>query len=325
MPDEFGLIAHLFAPLAARFPGALGLTDDAALVDCPPDHHLAMTTDALVAGVHFLPDDPPDLIARKAVRVNISDLAAMGATPMAILLAACFPQTVDDAWLQSFAHGLSLDLREFGIALIGGDTVATPGPLTLSLTALGTVETGRELRRSTARAGDVVWTSGTLGDAALGLYVLKGHSVPNDAATFLVDRYRLPRPRTALGQALAGLAHACMDISDGLLGDLKHICDASHVGAIIEAGNVPLSAAAQTALSYGVGNGLSSILCEGDDYELLFTAPPAASDALKHLSDRQGLRLSEIGRIISGTDVTVIGTDGRTLSFVDSGYKHFAI
>ena len=320
MADEFRLIAELFAPLAAGFPGALGLTDDAALLAAEPGSDTVVTVDAMVAGVHFLPDDPPDLIARKLVRVNLSDLAAKGAVPFAVLLAAAFPQGIDDDWLRRFAAGLAEDLAHFGVALIGGDTVATPGPLTLSLTALGRVATGRALLRSQAKVGDTIWVSGTIGDGFLGLAAARGQLTgldePHVAA--LADRYRLPRPRTGLGPALIGVAHAAMDVSDGLVQDLGHICRASAVAAVIEAERVPLSAAAHAAKSP-----LASLLTGGDDYELLFTAPSQAAAALTRIGEAAGVKLSPIGRVVAGEGVTVVDSVGRALAMGQGGWNHF--
>ncbi|HIJ63338.1 MAG TPA: thiamine-phosphate kinase, partial [Rhodospirillaceae bacterium] len=254
--DEFSLIARLFAPLAAGAPGALGLTDDAALIEGPAGRQWAVTADALVAGVHFFADDPPDLIARKLIRVNLSDLAAMGAKPCGAFLCACFPRDTGTAWLDRFATGLKSDCEEFGIALMGGDTVATPGPLTLALTAFGDVPAGQALLRSNARSGHDIWVSGTIGDAALGLRGLTGEG---PADPHLIDRYRLPQPRIALGLALHGLAQAAMDVSDGLVGDLGHICRASGVGAVLRADLVPLSQPAAAAQD------LALVLTGGDD------------------------------------------------------------
>lgn len=319
--DEFALIAEYFAPLAANFPGALRLQDDAALVDVPEGQRLVVTTDALVAGVHFFPDDPPGSIAQKALRVNLSDVAAMGGRPTAILLAACFPADVTDHWLREFAGGLAEDCREYGIALIGGDTVATPGPLSLTVTALGLVTAGGELRRDRAQVGDRIYVSGSIGDAALGLEVLKGGlALPQAAADHLVARYRLPQPRVALGWRLAGLAHAAMDVSDGLRLDLGHICKASGLGAAIDADRVPLSAAARMAVRERPDL-MTIALSGGDDYELLFTAPATADPMVATLADELGLDLTAIG--------TIVETDGLAVAnlpkgaAVDSGFKHF--
>jgi thiamine-monophosphate kinase len=322
--DEFSLIARFFAPLALRHPGALGLTDDAALIDGPNGRQWALTADAMVEGVHFLPGDPPELIARKLVRVNLSDLAAMGATPFAILLASCFPRDVEDGWLERFASGLKIDCDEFSIALIGGDTVATPGPLTLALTAIGDLPAESALLRSNARSGDDIWVSGTIGDAAFGLLVGRGEAAILDpkSAAWLLGRYRLPAPRVALGRGLIGLAHAAMDISDGLVADLGHICETSGVGAAIEAAKVPLSAAVDMAIAAGLG-GIERVLTGGDDYELLFTAAPDKAGAIAGLGRALGLRLTPIGRIIAGDGVRVRSADGQPLPLTGGGYRHF--
>lgn len=323
MADEFDLIRRLFAPLATD-PAALGLVDDAALLEVPAGRVLVATTDAIVAGVHFLPDDPPDSIARKLVRVNLSDLAAMGAEARAILLAACFPRDVAESWIAAFATGLGSDCRAFRVALLGGDTVATPGPATFAATALGFARKDAALRRSGAKAGDRVWVSGTIGDSAFGLMAARGERglAPEHKAA-LAARYRLPEPRLALGQSLLGLASAAMDVSDGLIGDLEHICEASGVGAMVEAGRVPLSAAAAAAIEAGWGEGLATALTGGDDYELLFTAPPAAEARILELSTGLGLRLTAVGTIIAGSGVSVAGPGGHALSLRARGYRHF--
>lgn len=323
-PDEFELIRRLFAPLATD-PGALGLADDAALLDCPPGRRLVLTTDAIVAGVHFLAQDPPKLIAQKLMRTNLSDLAAMGAAPIGVLLACCFPRDAGVEWIEEFASGLAADCRSFGLSVLGGDTVATPGPATFALTAVGSVATGCELRRSTARVGDRVWVSGTIGDGAFGLIAARGEAAALDAdhALFLAGRYRLPEPRLVLGERLAGIASAAMDISDGLLGDLAHIAETSRVGAVVEADRVPLSDATRAAIGLGLGEGIATALTGGDDYELLFTAPPAADARLAALSADLGLRLTPIGTIIAGSGARVDGPDGKPLSFPIQGYRHF--
>ena len=324
MVDEFSLIARYFAPLAKGHPGALGLTDDAALIAGPGGRQWALTADAMVAGVHFLPDDPPDLIARKLIRVNLSDLAAMGAKPFAILLASCFPTDVSEDWLKCFAGGLKTDCEMFSIALIGGDTVATPGPLTLALTAIGELDGESALLRSNARSGDDIWVSGPIGDAAFGLLVGlgKASSLDENASRSLLNRYRLPSPRTTLGPALIGLANAAMDISDGLVADLGHICEVSGVGAEIEVDKVPLSEAVQAAIAIGLG-GIELALTGGDDYELLFTASSDHFDAILALGDRLDLRPVVIGKIIADEKARVVGADGRPLTFGSRGYRHF--
>lgn len=323
-PDEFALIAELFAPLAAGFPGALGLTDDAALLGEQPGSETVITVDAMVAGVHFLSEDPPDLVARKLIRVNLSDLAAKGARPFAVLLAAAFPRGVGRDWLTAFARGLEQDITEFGIALIGGDTVATPGPLTLSLTALGRVPAGQALLRSGAKPGDELWLSGSLGDGALGLLAAQGllTGVDAEADAYLADRYRLPRPRSGLGPRLLGLASAAMDVSDGLVQDLGHLCRASGVGAIIEVDRLPLSVAARQAVD-GDQTRLVSVLTGGDDYELLFAAPPACAQSLHVLAGETGVALTAIGSIVSAPGVTVLDAAGKAIAMGQGGWRHF--
>lgn len=323
--DEFQVIAQLFAPLAKSFPGALGLTDDAALL--PPDAHAetVVTVDAMVAGVHFLPDDPPDLVARKLVRVNLSDLAAKGATPFGVLLAAAFPRGTGLEWLERFALGLGQDLNDFGIALIGGDTVATPGPLTLSLTAMGKVAAGRAILRSGAQDGDLIWVSGSIGDGALGLRAARGQlsGLAAEHVEALADRYRLPRPRTTLGPGLIGLASAGMDVSDGLAQDLGHLCRASNLAATVDVAAVPLSPAARAVLDQDQSL-LATILTGGDDYELLFTAPSSATADLLEVARRSGVPLTAIGRMAMGAGVTMRDASGRVLSLGQGGWRHFS-
>ncbi|MEW5727335.1 MAG: thiamine-phosphate kinase [Pseudomonadota bacterium] len=317
--DEFRLIADLFAPLAAGFPGALGLQDDAALLPGPPGTDTVVTVDAIVAGVHFLPDAPPEEVARRLVRVNVSDLAAKGARPVAALLAAAFPKDADADWLRRFATALGDDLRLFGMALAGGDTVATPGPLTLSLTAFGQVGQGRAILRSGARAGDGVWVSGTIGDAALGLLVATGRLA---ADAILEDRFRLPRPRVETGPALVGIASAGMDVSDGLVQDLGHICRASGLAATIRADLVPLSDAARAAIGSDHSL-LATALTGGDDYELLFTAPPEQEDAIAAVAAATGTALTRIGAMAVGEGVAVVDGDGTPLALGHGGWRHF--
>lgn len=323
-PDEFALIAELFAPLAASEAGALGLGDDAALVRAAAGAELVATTDVVVAGVHFRQDDPPGAVAQKALRVNLSDLAAMGATARYYLMTLAIPDALDMAWLRAFTAGLAADQAAFAVTLIGGDTTATPGPLTISVTALGEVPAGRALKRSGARAGDVVFVSGTIGDAALGLACLDGRiadASPDDAA-MLADRFLLPLPRLQLGEGLRGLAHAAADVSDGLVADLGHICAASGLAAEIEAGRVPLSPASRRLIAADPRL-LAEALTGGDDYELVFTVPPAGRDGVAALARSLDLPLSEIGRMAGGAGVVVRDDAGAKLEFGRPGYRHF--
>lgn len=319
---EFDRIARFFAPLAG--PGGLGLTDDAAVIACAPGRSLVLTADAMVEGVHYLPDDPPDFVARKLLRVNLSDLAAMGARPLYYLLTTALPATRDEAWLARFAAGLSEDQQQFGVALLGGDSVATTGPAVLSLTALGEIAAGGEVRRSGARPGDRVWVSGTIGDAALGLEVLRGgHArLPAAERAALARRYQLPEPRTTLGPRLVGLAHAMCDISDGLLADLGHICEASGCAARVTLSAVPLSAAACRIVN-GQPEQAARLATAGDDYELLWTAPPEAASALTSIAAELSLPIAEIGAIETGAGVRLVDAEGQEIPVAAAGYRHF--
>lgn len=323
-PGEFELIARYFAPLAAGAPGALGLTDDAALARPPSGHHHVIAVDTLVQGVHFLPDDPPGLIARKLLRVNLSDIASMGAVPRYYLLALSLGPGIGDAWLAEFAAGLKVDQDEFGVALLGGDTTATPGPVTLSLTAIGDVPDGGEIRRSTARVGDLIYVSGTIGDAALGVRVLTGDltGLSDDAVAALSDRYRLPRPRVALGPALRGIATAMTDISDGLMSDLGHICETSGTGARIEWSSIPVSNAAVEVVGRDP-TALQIILTGGDDYELAFTADPGSADAVEAAARKVGIPVTPIGRITDSDEVKVLSDENIEINIKTTGYTHF--
>ncbi len=321
--SEFERIARIFAPLAEGFPGAFGLTDDAALITPGAGCELVATSDTIVAGVHFPGDDPPAAIAARLLRVNLSDLAAMGATPLAYLLNVALPEEIDDAWLEAFAGGLRADQDRFAIALAGGDSVATPGVLTLSVTAFGEVAAGAALRRSGARVGDAVWVSGAIGDAALGLLAVRGEltGLSSEQCDQLIDRYRLPRPRVALGERLVGLASAAIDVSDGLAADLGHILEASDVGAEIEAACVPLSEPAAAALRNDPGL-LEVILTGGDDYELLFTVASGGESRVAALSSKLSLPLTAIGRINPGGGLTVIAGNGEPIILARKGWEH---
>jgi thiamine-monophosphate kinase len=325
-PDEFALIARYFAPLAATAPGAAGLTDDVAALEVEPGERLIVKSDAIVGGVHFLKDDPPDLIARKLLRVNLSDLAGKGARPLGYLLTCAFPREIDEPWLARFVEGLAADQKEFGLSLLGGDTTATPGPVTLSAALLGTVAHDRLPRRGDAREGDAILVSGSLGDGALGLDVLRDRiSVPDAARRdHLVGRYRLPQPRLALGQALAetGVVHASMDISDGLLADLGHICAASRLGADIEWQRLPLSAPAAQLVA-ARPELRERIVAGGDDYELLLTVSADQVSAAMAAAAAAGVALAAIGRMGAGTGIRLRDEQGREMSVPRAGYRHF--
>ncbi len=318
LPREFSVIARHFRPLAGE--GALDLSDDAAVLAPPPGRELVIAADAIVGGVHFLTDDPPDLVARKLLRTNLSDLAAMGAAPLGYLLTVSVPRDTQDEWFAEFARGLAADQAEFGIALLGGDTTSTPGPVSLSLTILGSVAPGQALRRAGAQAGDDIWVSGTIGDGALGLLAARGEIA--DPEGFLADRYRLPQPRLSLGARLWGVARAAMDVSDGLVQDLAHLSRAANLAAEIEAACVPLSPAARDAGARWLGRCLTG----GDDYELLMAVPPDRSEALRIASAAAGIPVTRIGRFRAGeAAVTVVGDDGQPLDLGGAGWDHLGV
>ena len=320
---EFERIARFFAPLAG--PGALNLTDDVALIDGPAGEEYVLTTDTIIEGVDYFADDPPFLVAQKLLRVNLSDLAAKGAVPFAYLLTTALPKTHGDAWLDAFTKGLAADQKAFGVALLGGDSSATPGPPTLSATLIGRVPSGKAILRSGAKEGDILYVSGTLGDAALGLALRKGElggSLTAEQRDYLVDRYRLPRPRVALGQKLVGIASAMIDISDGFLADLGHLCAASKLGARIPADKLPLSPAARAAIASNPGFN-SAVMAGGDDYELLFTAaPPRASD-VDAAARNAGVAVIALGSMAHGEGALVLGSDGQPVKVEKTGYAHF--
>jgi len=314
LPAEFGLIARHFRPLAG--PGALDLQDDTALLTPPAGRELVLTADAMVAGVHFLPDDPPDLVARKLLRVNLSDLAAKGAVPLGYLMTVSVPRGTPDTWFAAFAAGLAQDQRTFGISLLGGDTTSTPGPVSLSLTAVGHIALGQAVLRSGACPGDGVWVTGTIGDGALGLAVARGRL--SDPSGHLLGRYRLPQPR--LGLAIAGIASAGMDVSDGLVQDLGHLCRAGGLGAGIDAASVPLSPAARAAGPGWLATGLTG----GDDYELLLAVPPANETMLGDAAHAAGIPIARIGRFREGPpEVVVRAPDGSPMRLAKGGWSHF--
>jgi thiamine-monophosphate kinase len=323
---EDSLIARYFRPLATDA-GAFGLGDDAAIVKALGDD-IVVTTDAIVEGVHFLPDDPPDTVARKALRVNLSDLAAKGATPAGFVLTLAL-RRVDDDWLAPFARGLGEDAGLFGCPLLGGDTVSTSGPLMISVTAFGRVPAGRMVHRSGAKPGDRLVATGTIGDAALGLDILKGGAaaagLADDAAAkaMLVARYRIPQPRNALAEAVRDHASAAMDISDGLAGDLAKLCAASGVSAVIDAQSILLSAPAATLLARGTV-GLETIVSGGDDYEILCAIPENRFEAFAKAAASAGVAVTSIGTVIAGASApTFLDAQGREIALPRLSYSHF--
>ena len=285
-----------------------------------------LAADAMVAGLHFLPDDPAETVGRKLLRVNLSDLAAMGARPLGYLMTLTLPRDIGESWLAAYAEGLALDQLQFGLHLLGGDITRTEGPLTLSLTILGAVPAGRRLSRAGARHGERLYVSGSIGDAGLGLALLQGRLALDDALAreTLIARYRLPTPRLALGHTLLGegLASAAIDISDGLIADAGHIAETSGCRLEIEALRIPLSEAAGT-LSQANPESLQPRFASGDDYELLFSAPASAAADLSALARKLDLTLAEIGRVTEGAGVALLGEDGRELPIERAGWTHF--
>jgi thiamine-monophosphate kinase len=323
---EDSLIARYFKPLATD-PGAFGLVDDAAVLAASGDD-IVVTTDAIVEGVHYLATDPPDTVARKALRVNLSDLAAKGAAPAGFVLTLAL-RSKDDSWLRPFADALGEDARNFACPLLGGDTVSTPGPQMISITAFGRVPKGRMVGRTGARPGDRILVTGTIGDAALGLDVLTGgtaaRALTSDpvARDALVSRYRVPQPRNAVAQAVRDHASAAMDVSDGLAGDLTKLCAASSVSATVDVTRVPLSAAAAGLIGRDV-NCVETLLAGGDDYEVLCTAPPAQCDALIAAGQAAGVAVTIIGTIVAGHErPRFLDGQGQELVLKRLSYSHF--
>ena len=319
-PGEFEFIARLLKPLAGH-EAALGLADDAAILEPSPAKSLVLTKDMLVEGVHYLAGDPPGDIAAKALRVNLSDLAAMGATPVAYLMGISRNERQGLSWMEQFVEGLARDQATFGLSLIGGDTTATPGPMTISITALGEVPSGRALRRNGAQPGDVVLVSGTIGDACLGLGVARGE-IEGDADGFLLGRYRLPTPRLPLAPLLSRYAHAAIDVSDGLVADLGHIAEESGMRAVIEAARVPLSPPAKALVDARPGL-IADLITGGDDYELLLTTPRNMADDLILAAADLHIPLTPIGHIEGGRGVAVLQSDGKEMALARPGYMHF--
>jgi len=323
---EDSLIARYFKPLATD-PGAFGLRDDAAIIKAD-GHDLVVNTDAIVEGVHYLADDPPDTIARKALRVNLSDLAAKGAEPAGFVLTLAL-RTADDSWLSAFAQGLGEDAQAFGCPLLGGDTVSTPGPVMISITAWGRVPVARMVHRFGARPGDRVMVTGTIGDASLGLAVLQGKpaaaalAADPAAREMLISRYHLPQPRNALAVAVRDFATASMDVSDGLAGDLAKLCAASGVTADIELAKIPTSPAATTLLACGAAD-IEAIISGGDDFEILCTVPESRRDAFAGEARRAGVAVTEIGVIVAGEGPARFrDAQGRSITLKRLSFSHF--
>jgi thiamine-monophosphate kinase len=323
---EHEMIARYFAPIAG--PGALGLIDDAALISPKPGTELVTTVDALVAGIHFFPDDPPGAIARKALGVNLSDLAAKGATPLGFVLTLALSGDWTHRWLTGFAEGLGDAARTFACPLLGGDTVRTPGPLMLSITALGEVPRGGMVMRTGARPGDRICVTGTIGDAALGLLIREAPGaawaagLSLDKRVHIIDRYLHPRPRLSVAAALRAHATAAMDVSDGLAGDLAKLLAASRMGGEVETAAVPLSPAVQAALS-ARSDLMDRVLTGGDDYEILCTVPDDATEAFVSACAAADVVVTPIGRVLGETGAPVFKNGEWSRTFEKGAFSHF--
>jgi thiamine-monophosphate kinase len=322
---EDQLIANYFRPLA-KHPAAFGLIDDCAALTPPAGSDLVLKTDAIVGDVHFFLDDPADLVAKKALRVNLSDLAAKGAKPEGYLLALALPREVDETWLAAFARGLGEDGEAYGCPLLGGDTVRTPGPVTVAITVLGTVPQGTMVKRSGARVGDRVVVTGTIGDAALGL-ALRGNAnkwkLGDAHRRHLIQRYLLPQPRIALAEALRFHANGAMDVSDGLVGDLAKLCAASGVSAEIGIEAVPLSEAAKHVLASDPAQ-IEAALTGGDDYEVVCTIAAGKLGLFHAAASAAGVPITEIGHIVEGdTPPKFVDAGGRPMQFEHRSFSHF--
>jgi thiamine-monophosphate kinase len=311
------LIARYFAPLAKGFAGARGLESDNAFLPSDSQHDLVVKTDTIVSGVHFLADEKPELVAARALRVCLSDLAAGGATPYAYQLSLSLTRDWAERWVAGFARGLAADQRRYGIVLCGGDTTGTPGPTTVTITAFGRVRSGEGLGRDGARAGDELWVTGTIGDAALGLLAARGEL----HAPALEKRYRLPQPQTTLGPRLLGIASATADISDGLLADAGHIAAASRLAVHIERDLVPLSKDARRVLS-GAPTLWADVLGGGDDYELAIAVSSRKRSRFVAASRAARVKVTQIGAFAIGKGV-VLTVSGHARRAAQTGYTHF--
>ncbi len=315
--SEAAFIKALLAPLTLGLPEADNLLNDAAVLPAQSQAHYVVTTDTLAAGVHFIGNEEPRYLAQKALRVNLSDLAAMGATPLYYLLNLSLPHTLAEqpAWLENFVQGLKLDQRFFGISLLGGDTITTSSPLQIGITAIGTVDGGNTLLRRTAKAGDALYVSGTIGDACVGMQELKQQSNPQTRAAM---RYLLPDPRLELGRALVGLANAAMDVSDGLLLDVQRLASASGLQAVINVDSIPIAEDVAAG-----GSTWKSLAVAGDDYELLWAMPHDLAPALHRKVAGLDTKLTHIGYLETGEGLRLVDKQGQAVALPSTlGYQH---
>ena len=329
-PSEFDFIKKYMRPLSKKESGGGLLLDDAAVLSTKEKQSLVVTMDTLVSGVHFLETTPPEFIASKILRVNLSDLAAMGANPEYYTLSISIPsnyRSFNEDWFKVFSSTLKQEQNTYGITLVGGDTVSTPGPLSLTITAFGSVKPGRALLRSKAIDGDIIFVSGFIGDAWLGLAILRGEKMNIDPSSinYVKKRYYQPTPRVNLGQQLFGLANSAIDVSDGLIQDLKHICNASKVSAFVNINDIPLSKALRPLIKRD-SDLIKKAIAGGDDYELLFTAPPLHHRKISKLAETLDIPLTTIGQIIpfdKNKTVTLLDKNGVELKLKTDGFQHF--
>ncbi|MTI17374.1 thiamine-phosphate kinase [Rhodobacteraceae bacterium RKSG542] len=331
--DEFGLIKRYFAPLATSS-GAAGLLDDVATLEIPEGHELVLNKDMLAADIHFFKEDDPQAVARKALRVNLSDIAAKGATPLGYLLGVGFPKTIDENWIAAFSQGLAIDQDVFGISLLGGDTIRSPERIVLSVTALGSAPKGQLVRRHTAQAGAQIYVTGTIGDSALGLQLRLDREKESDwglsaeQSEHLLDRYLLPQPRVAAAPAVLQFACASMDISDGLVADLGHMCRNSGVRAQVDLDKLPLSEGARVAVE-GRDDVLRTVITGGDDYEILCAVLSENCSGFEGSLREASVPFAKIGELFeretqAGATEVILFKDGEPfLLRGDEGFQHF--
>jgi len=320
--NEFDLISKYFSPLAKAVRGAEGLTDDACFLKIKNTGTMVVTTDTIIEDVHYISDTPAELIARKLLRVNISDLAAKSAIPAYYTLNITMNEKVDEAWLDSFTRGLKADQRKYGIMLAGGDTTRSTGRMSFSVTAIG--ESIKPVKRATAKQGDIIYVTGSIGDSFLGLQ-LRQSKLERTAITradYFINRYNLPEPKLDFGVLLGGFASAACDISDGLVADLGHICQASDAAAMIRSSAIPLSTQALSLIKRGSYK-LEQFITHGDDYEICFTVPPHKQAIAEEAARKTETRISAIGEVIKGKGVLVINDKGRPVIVNHGGYSHF--
>ncbi|MBX7146360.1 MAG: thiamine-phosphate kinase [Alphaproteobacteria bacterium] len=325
--NEFEIINKYFAPLTYKEQGAYNLKDDVAVLPIFEKGNWVITTDSLVADVHFFQNDPADLIARKMLRVNLSDLASKGAQPLYYLMTLALPHSIQESWIADFAEGLAQDQEQYNVSLIGGDTVATHGPITLSVTALGLHNGYMIPRRDKAKIDDLIVVSGTVGDSALGLMILKKkliYSLDKQDKDYLVNKYKLPQPQIELGLIMSAdnLCSSCLDISDGFIADLNHLCQQSNVGAVIYEKLLPVSQAAQFVLKENPSL-LMTMLSGGDDYELLFTISKEKYDLFLKQIKNKNISLTIVGKITNDRTISIIDQNGKMLPYHKMGYQHF--